>query len=1122
MVLWVNRASVRLAILVAAFGLISSEFSWAQSTFGSFVGVVTDPSGGALAECIVTVTNRDTAAKRSILTSKDGSYVVVNVEPGMYEIAMEAPGFQKAVFTNLQVLARQTIRIDSGMKLATQSQSVSVTTAAEAVINTDVSNIAETKSGRELSDLPVAISSRANGSTSPISTLTTQAGVQTDASGNISVAGAKPSMLSVTIDGISSVSPRSSAPISELFPSFGAIAEIRISEINNTAEYGGVSDITTTSRGGTNAYHGGVFENLQNTVMNARNLFSATTPKLNMNDFGGFLGGPLSLPKLYNGHNRTFFFISYEGLRLPRESVLTMSVPSLKLRQGDLSAYPKPVLDPTSGTAFPNNQIPLSRISPIALKALALYYPLPNTGAPDSLVNNYTQNFPTPITSNQGDIRIDQNISSKQSAFARFTYKRRAVQNAPTGSVLAGPTNAPENDYGLTVSHNYIISSRVVNEVRVGFNGIHSSSGNQTVATNTINNLGFTGIPDPPSGSGGPTFTITGFQTASFGTSSISKGNTSQVLDNLSWTKGRHTLKFGGDYRYMTAYYSNVFASSRAGTYTFNNSVTSSLIGNPYGAFLLGIPDVTALATVKNPDTSAYGKSYALYGQDDWKVTPRLTVNFGLRWEYHPAFQDSLNNIANFLPDYTSTVNGVTTKGAVVIPDKAVPYINSDFVASIAPTPIITATQAGIPQSLHYSQKTDFAPRIGFAWRPFGDDKTVIRGGYGRYIETLLSALITAGWAVEASSVGSYTNTIVNGKPTLSFPYAFPSNLSLPGTATFEYASALHYKDPYVHQWNFTVERDLGFSTALRVSYDGNHGADLGYSENLNQIPTNTVGFSAAKGATAFPIWAHITDYVNGARSNYNAATIAVNKRFSSGLQFQNSYVFAKNLSNGAGYNPTGFTGEAGGRTYDPYNLGLDYGNVAYTHRHRFLSTFVYNLPFGRSGMLFKGVNKFTDQLIGGWQLSGVVMLQTGPFLTVTASGADPGGTNFPNLESAGRADSVAGVSLYPANQSIYSWVNPAAFAIPKNNIGRPGNSAVGSVVGPGTQAVSLSLFKTIKLTERAQLQFGGAASNAFNHPNYAAPSLNLSSSTFGTISSLQSQENGGPRSIQVMGRISF
>jgi hypothetical protein len=1064
---------------------------------------------------MVTVKNTGTSAQRSTLTNEKGDYVVVNLEAGSYEISIDAPGFQRSRFT-AELSARETVRIDAHMTVAAQTSSVMVNASAEAVVTTDVSSIAVAKTGRELVDLPVAIGSRGSGSTSPISTLTTQAGVQTDSSGNLSVAGAKPSMLSVSIDGISSVSPRSSAPISELFPSFGAIAEIRVSEINNAAEFGGVSDITTTSRGGSNVFHGGLFDNLQNTAFNARNTFSATVPKLDMNDFGVFAGGPIAVPGVYKGRDKTFFFASYEGLRLAKQSVLTQSVPSLALRGGDLSAY-KSFKDPDTGAPFPANQIPVSRLSPISAKALALFYPLPNTGAPNAISNNFAMNFPTPINSDQGDIRLDQVISARQTIFARYTYKKRSVLNAPTGSVNAGPTEAPEVDAGLTVSHNWVLTPRVVNEVRAGFNSTNSSSSNKTLATQAIAQLGFTGIPDPPSGSGSPSFSITGFQSASFGSSNISKGKNLQLIDNLTWVRGRHTLKFGGDYRHMTALFSNVFASSRAGSYTFNNSVTSGLIGNAYAAFLLGIPDSTGLATVRNPDTFSYGNSYAFYAQDDWKATSRLTVNFGLRWEYHPAFNDHYNNLADFLPDYTSTINGVSVHGAVVVPDKGMKWINPDFVASIAPTPILSASQAGLPRIMHSNSMASFAPRIGFAWRVFGDDKTVVRGGYGRFVETLLSALITAGWAVEASEVGSYTNSIVNGKPTLTFPYAFPANLSQPGVATFEYASDLHYKDPIVQQWNFTLERALGFGTALRVSYDGSHGSNLGYSINLNQVAANTAGFSVAKATAPYPIWAHITDYVNGARSNYNALTIAVNKRFSHGLQFQNSYVFAKNLSNGAGYNPTAFTGEAGGRATDPRNINLDYGNVAFTRRHRMLSTFLYDLPFGGHG------GALTSRLAGGWQIAGVLLFQTGPFLTVIASGADPMGTNFPNLEGAGRADIVSGMPVIPQNQSVQNWVNAAAFAIPANNIGRPGNSPIGSVIGPGTQAVSVSLFKTVKFREAKSFQIGCAASNVFNHPNYGTPSLNLASpSSFGTITSMQSQENGGPRSLQLTARINF
>ena len=392
----------------------------------------------------------------------------------------------------------------------------------------------------------------------------------------------------------------------------------------------------------------------------------------------------------------------------------------------------------------------------------------------------------------------------------------------------------------------------------------------------------------------------------------------------------------------------------------------------------------------------------------------------------------------------------------------------------------------------------------------------MIRGGYGRFIESELGSLIDAAWAVEASDVAKFTNSVVNGKFQYSFPYALPSNLAQPGSQVFDLAGDIHYKDPYVQQWNFTVERDLGFQTAIRVSYDGNHGSDLGVTTNPDQVPANTVGFATATKSAPYPLLAQIVYLTNGARSNYNAFTTSVNKRLSKGLQFQVSYNFAKNLSNGGGYAPSGFASEGGGTLSDPSNPNLDYGNVAYTRRNRFQTTFLYNLPFGHTH------NAIVNQLAGGWELAGVLLFQTGPFLTVVASGADPSGTNFPNLQGSGRADVVSGTSPYATSQSPAQWLNAAAFAVPANNIGRFGNEPVGYVTGPGTQAVSLSFFRTLAVTERFKVRLGISAANALNHPNYGNPGLTLNSSTFGTITSLQSAEGAGPRQVQLTGRITF
>jgi hypothetical protein len=775
------------------------------------------------------------------------------------------------------------------------------------------------------------------------------------------------------------------------------------------------------------------------------------------------------------------------------------------------------VKDPfASGTPFPNNQIPASLISPLSTKILNYFFPLPNYGAPGAIANNYETAFPTPITSNQGDMRVDRNITDKQTAFARLTYKVKETEGAPSGSVVLGGSTAIERDYAISGAYNYIITPALVNEARIGYTGSNTGTGYGYTAAGIQSALGLQLAGTPPPGAAAPTYSITGFTSTSGGSTSISKTNTTQFLDNLTWSKTKHTVKFGGDFRYLTGLYTNVFASSRMGSASFNNSVTSSLIGSPMGAFLLGIPDSSGGATVLNPNTEGYAKAYAAYVQDDWKVTQRLTLNYGLRYEYHPAFNDHLSNEANFLLNSSEIVNGVAVRGAVVIPDAAVSLVNPAFTQSIAPTPILTASQAGLPQSLRYSQKTDWAPRIGFAWRVTGDGKTVIRGGYGKFIESELGSLISAAWAVEASDVAKFTNSVVNGKFMYTFPYPLPANLAQPGSQVFDLAGDVHYKDPYVQQWNFTVERDLGFQTALRLSYDGNHGSDLGVTTNPDQVPTNTVGFAQATQSAPYPLLAQIVYLTNGARSNYNAFTSAVNKRFSKGLQFQVSYNFAKNLSNEGGYNPTGFASEGGGTLSDPTNPNLDYGNVAYTRRDRFLSTFLYNLPFSHTQ------NKIVNQLAGGWELAGVLLFQTGPFLQVVASGADPSGTNFPNLQGSGRVDVVSGVSPYATNQSPAQWFNAAAFAIPANNIGRFGDEPVGYVNGPGTQAVSLSFFRTVNFTEKVHLRIGISAANAFNHPNYGNPGTTLNASTFGTITTLQSAEGAGPRQVQLTGRITF
>jgi hypothetical protein len=1040
----------------------------------------------------------------------------------MYRIMIKSPGFQDFI-RQIELTARETLRADAQMAVAGQSQTVNVE-AQVPTINTEVSNIAETKSGRELIDLPVAIATRASGSTSPISTLTSQPGVQTDANGNISVAGTKPTMLSVSLDGISSTGPRAASgtvggPMNEMFPSFNSIAEIRVSEVNNAAEYGGVSDITTISKSGSNSFHGGAFENIQNSDMNARNLFAAVKPVVKLNDFGAYGGG-----KIWK--DRTFYFASYEGLRLPKQAAIDDSVPSLALRRGDLSAYSTPIYQPGTSMPFPNNQIPLSQISPVAANALTYLFPRPNAGSPNALANNFVENIPTSISSDQADLRLDQIISPKMTAFARGTYKIRSVLAVPTGSPLLGPFSQPEIDFGYVMAFNWIIRPTLINEVRGGFNGNHSGTTIAADSTTYVNEIGLQNLPQPyPTSGAVPWFNISGFQATGGSSGTKSRNGTYQILDNLTWIKGSHTMKFGADYRYLIYHGQNVYDNLELGEYAFTGAVTGTLgaknayIGNPFAAFLLGIPDKTYLDTNTLGAIDGWDPAYAFYAQDDWKATPRLTINFGMRYELHPRFYDHDANISNFLPDYQSIINGQSVLGAVVIPNNGLSILSPAFAESIAPTPILLASQAGLSNNLHITNKYDFAPRFGFAYRLTSDSRTVLRGGYGKFIEIPLGTLLGAGWAIHSADQAFFNNSIINGVPALRFPSPFPSNLAVAGSQFFQQASDLHYPEAIIQQWNLTIERDLGFNTGLRLSYDGNHGSNMGVQVNLGQLPPNTLGFAAATPLLKYPLFGEVESEVGGGIQNYHALTVSLNKRFSHGLQLLATYTYARNLTDAQGFNPSAFATEAGGNATSVSNFMLDYGNTAFTRRNRFLSTFLYQLPFGRGSL---SAGRFANPIVQGWELAGVLLFQSGPFLTVTVPGADPAGVGFPQIEGNGRADIVSGVPLLPANQSISSWLNPAAFEVPANHIGRFPTSSVGVAQGPGTQSVAVSLLKTVQVKERYRVQLGAQTANLFNHPNYAVPNATFNTSAFGTISALQSAEGAGPRTIQGTFRVSF
>jgi len=1154
--------ALRLLFLCVALTAISNA-AWAQSTFGSIVGTVHDPTGAVVPQAEVELTNTGSTAKHTIKCDANGNYAFNNIDVGSYSLTIKAQGFETESVPDIVLTARETRRVDATLKAGAESQTVEVVEQLENVITTDVSNLAVTKTGDELVELPVAIYSRSTGSTSPISTLTTEAGVQTDDSGDLVVMGTTPALLSVTVDGISSVGVEYSGPVNEMFPSFNSIEEIRVSESNNNAEFSGVADITTVSKAGTNKYHGGVFENNENTVFNANDPFALSKPKIIMNDFGGTMGGPIFVPHLYNGKDNTFFFASYEGLRLPRETPIVASVPSVQMRNGNLTSYlagqgVAAIYQPDGVTPIDSGNVP---ISPIAANLLKYLFPVPNIGPAGSYSNNYQVNFPSPIATNQGDFRIDRTISSKQTIFGRFSYKNRQVTSAPNttctfafcqtaGSPMQGAYNTPEVDEGMTVAYNYIFTPRLLNEFRGGFNAQHTSATQSYRTTQLLAQTGITAISEPDTAwAEAPQVLINGFMATGAGNPTVQRGQIIQLLDNVTWTKQNHTFKFGADFKRLTDHDDNVFGNYRDGWYVFDGSSdVGAAIGDTYTSFLLGYPDYTELGTVNKPSMQGLGYSYAFFGQDDWKITPRLTLNLGVRYELHPPLKEVNYNTAFFLPDYKAQISGQSVYGAVVVPNsKAESFESGDFVNAIAPTPTLTAAQAGIPQTLRYTDHTDWGPRLGFAWRLYGTDKTVLRGGWGRFIETPLGFSLVSGWAVDASYVGVFSQDYqADGvTPILNFnkPFLPLTPGSATGTAGFYYAFPIHYKDPSVQQWNLTLEQDFGHGIGMRLSYTGSHGKNLETMEDLNQVPANTQGYYNTAAAPPvnpvtnscitddgsqvadhrpYPCWSVIQSVQNAAESNYGSATAEISRHSGKGITFDASYTWTRDLSYAAGATPSAFAISGGNFLTDRFHPGLDYGNVVYDRKHRFLVTYLYDLPFGH-GQRWLNTGSFVNSLVGDWQLGGVTIMQSGPFLTPYEATNDPAGTNILTTVGVTRADIVPHQSLYAQNRNVSQWFNLNAFAIPAANRGYFGTAAVGSVVGPGTDNYSMSLMKNFSLHEQTKFQFGVEAANIFNHRNYEPPNMQVDApGQFGTITALQTAEGAGPRSLELTGRITF
>jgi hypothetical protein len=1040
----------------------------------------------------------DTNISRAVKTEDTGNYEASQLVPGRYEVTAEAPGFKRFVISGIQLETSATVRADLRMELGDLATSVEVAAAAP-VINTESADVAVLRSNEVIQRMPVNGRGQWDGYVSEIAKLIPGA---IQASGTTSYGGARGGQSGIMTDGISQRSVLFGTGIGQTGAGVEMTGEIRVQVANDKAEAQLPGGAYVTSRSGSNEFHGSAFWYHSNSRLAARNTFSLSVPFQVLNNYGGSFGGPIL-------KNRTFFFATYERFPLRNERIFNPNVPTLAFRRGDFSSLlPSTVIvDPLTGRPFERNIIPADRLSQTALKVQERFYPEPNFGPANMWQNNWRATRPSSQYKSLIESRFDHKISNSNSMFARVSWNSAGANvwdyNLPTMPRREQDRRAVT----MAASDTHIFTPGVINEFRFGIMREHNPAFNPLDGPALVREFGLQGItwnPDIPFGD--PVFSFNNF--TQVGATDIYQDvyeRIWQAVDSVTWTRGRHVIKAGGEVRLNGGKNfpgGTSFPVQQFGQFSFAGAFTNF----DYADFLLGIPQTAGRANAA-PLINSTNTDFAFFVQNDWKVTPKLTVNLGIRYEYDPPYHEENDNFYNFDP----------ASGRVIVPTAdAKARVNPLFPTNLVP--VVTASEAGVPESLYYADRNNFVPRFGFAYRPFMNGRTVIRGGYGIYIDDLTSSLWRLGTGGPFISQETFTNAITGGAPGFQFPNAFPAGFGAIGVQSFN-AIDPHLRNPYVQQWSATAEREM-FDMGIRVSYIGTYSRKLVWTQNVNQPLPGLTPFS--NGLRPFPNLNNILLRVNGGVQNYNSLHVVTERKWKRGLYFQFGWSWAKNLTDNPG------DGEGGAQPQDAYNRSAEYSNVTYSPRHHITATLQYDLPVGRGKRWLANAHGPLDWAFGGWTISTILLTQSGNFFSPVFSGFDVSNTNTTGNQ---RPDRTGNGNLAASQRTIEKWFDAAAFVVPgdANRDGRPdgpvgrfGNSAPNILEGPGVLNLDAGLYKSFRLGERVRAQLEGTFTNVLNHPNYALPNANIRSGSVGIVTGLYTSYAAGPRSGRVGLRVEF
>lgn len=1037
----------------------------AQSFRGTIVGTVKDPSGAVLPGVDVTVTNAGTRVARAVVTNEAGDYAVPLLPPGTYSVTAALSGFKTEVRSGITLQVDQVARVDMTLQVGEVSETVEVIGDAP-LINTETSTVGTVIENRKVVELPL------NGRQFfqlnllvPGASTSVQGSQNSTQGGAFVVNGAREQDNNFLIDGIDNNDL--AINIFAVPLSVDAIQEFKLQASSYTAEFGrsGGAQINVSTKSGTNALHGTLFEFLRNSELDAKNFFDRPDqpiPPFKRNQFGGSAGGPIV-------KNRTFWFFNSDTTRVRQAVTQLARVPTVPERNGDFSGPGQPtIFDPSTFNPqtrtrqpFLGNRIPPNRINPVSRRVLDAYVPMPNL---DGRLN-YVSSPTAPRNIIQWTTKIDHKFSQNDDFFGRYTLNDddRFNEYEPFGRWADIPgfgTHTLNRHMHAGTSWIHIFSPSVINDLKLGYNrftgGIWQKTFREREDRNTA--VGIKGTIRSPINFGLMRMSIPGFTNLGDRAAQNRHDNTYQISDTFSFTTGNHRFKWGIDIRRFQI---NILIDGReqvnfAANFT-SNPQNPSGTGSAFADYLLGFPISASLPTVNGGITDSFiyyqrttNSSY--YFQDDWKIHPNLALNLGIRYELNTPVVEHRNRQSNFEVE-TGTI-------VVAGPQK---------------------------RKLYDMDINNFAPRFGFAWTPTGKTKFAIRGGYGIFYST---KLLNVHLGLAATPPYRATLSFTSGRDipeiTIDDPFSGqgvpprPTGTSIPK----------NFPEGYTQQWSLNGQREILRDLVFDIGYVGNKGTKLDRAFDPNQP---LLGPGRVDDRRPFPNFGGITRRVSAADSIYHSLQTKIEKRFSQGLTFLSSYTWSKGIDNASSW---GFTGQ------NSYNFRDDRGLSDYDVRHRYTFSYVYELPFGNGRKFLSSLRGIPDAILGGWQTSGILTLQTGnPFIVTIAQDRANVGTGNQ------RPNRIANANLPAKERTPDRWFNTQAFVLPDNLT--YGNAGRNIIEVPGLKNADFSLMKNFQIREGQRLQFRAEFFNFTNHPNLDRPSAVFDApTTFGRIQSANSNSS--------------